>query len=201
MDYIKIGNFIASERKNKKLTQAKLAEKLFISEKTVSKWENGRGIPDTDVLPKLCEVFGISINELLSGERLDANNYVDKAENKLLELQKAKENCDKNLLQMEIVIGVLSTFIILALAILSGFLNVVNWIKIAIMIIGFAVGFIGFLFALKIEQIAGYYVCRKCGHKHIPTYSQVNLAAHIGRTRYMKCPNCNKKSWQKKVVK
>ena len=74
MDYNKIGNFIATERKAKKLTQAKLAEKIFVSEKTVSKWENGKGIPDTNSLPKLCEIFNISLNELLSGERLLKEN-------------------------------------------------------------------------------------------------------------------------------
>ena len=69
MDYNKIGKFIMEERKSKKLTQAKLAENLFVSEKTVSKWENGKGIPDTNSLPKLCEILGISLNELLSGEK------------------------------------------------------------------------------------------------------------------------------------
>ena len=67
MDYNKIGNLIMTERKAKKLTQAKLAEKLFVSEKTISKWETGNGIPDTNILPKLCEIFGISINEILNG--------------------------------------------------------------------------------------------------------------------------------------
>lgn len=67
MDYNKIGAFIATERKAKKLTQTKLAEKLFISEKTISKWENGNGIPDTNTLPKLCEIFEVSLNELLNG--------------------------------------------------------------------------------------------------------------------------------------
>ena len=62
MNYNKIGEFIASERKALNLTQSKLAEKLFISEKTISKWENGRGIPDTNSLPKLCEIFNISLN-------------------------------------------------------------------------------------------------------------------------------------------
>ena len=70
MDYNKIGKFIAAERKAQKLTQAKLAEKLFISEKTISKWENGNGIPDTNSLPKLCKIFNVSLNELLNGERM-----------------------------------------------------------------------------------------------------------------------------------
>ena len=69
MDYKKIGQFIESERKNLNITQAKLAEKLFVSNKTISKWENGKGIPDTESLKKLSEVFGVSINDLLNGEK------------------------------------------------------------------------------------------------------------------------------------
>ena len=85
MDYNKIGHLIMTERKAKKLTQAKLAEKLFVSEKTISKWEKGNGIPDTNILPKLCEIFEISINELLNGERLTKEEYTSKAEEKLLD--------------------------------------------------------------------------------------------------------------------
>ena len=78
-DYNKIGNFILKERKAKKLTQAKLAEKLFVSEKTVSKWENGKGLPDTNLLHKLCEILEVSLNELLSGEK---NTHKNKNESK-----------------------------------------------------------------------------------------------------------------------
>ena len=88
MDYNKIGDFISKERKLKKLTQAKLAEKVFVSEKTISKWEKGNGIPDTNTLTKLCEVFDCTINELLNGERISKQDYSNKAEEKLLELQK-----------------------------------------------------------------------------------------------------------------
>lgn len=93
MNYNKIGEFIAKERKAKKLTQLKLAEKLFVSEKTVSKWENGKGIPDTNLLQKLCEIFGISLNELLSGERISIEN---KQQNEQLLLDLTKEIEQKN---------------------------------------------------------------------------------------------------------
>ena len=68
----------------------------------------------------------------------------------------------------------------------------------------FGIGLVQFiictLFALRIEQVAGYYECQKCGHRYVPSYMSVNMAMHMGRTRYMKCPHCGKRSWQKKVL-
>ena len=200
MDYNKIGNFISSERKKRKLTQAKLAEKLYVSEKTISKWENANGVPDTNSLLKLSEIFEISINELLNGERISQDNYINKAEEKLLELQIKNTEKDKILLSMEIVIGVLSILILLSLTFVASFLQMQTWLRISLIIFSFIVAIIGILFALKIEQIAGYYVCKKCNHKYIPKYSQVLWATHINRTRHMKCPNCEHRTWHKKVI-
>ena len=201
MDNIKIGNFIRAERKSKNLTQAKLAEKLFVSEKTISKWENGKGIPDTEVLSKLCEVLGISVNELLNGDRIAEGQYEKIAESKLLDLQKVKEISDKRLLSMEIVIGVLSIIILLSFTMFASYLEMASWLRVVIIVIGFIVALVGVGFALRIEQVAGFYVCKHCKHKFVPDYNQVLWAAHINRTRYLKCPKCNKKSWAKKVVK
>ena len=201
MDYIKIGNFIMNERKKKKWTQEKLASKLFVSEKTISKWENGKGIPDTTILPKICEVFGCSLNEILNGERLSNENYINKAEEKLLELQRTKEICDKRLLSMEIVIGMLSVIELVSLTFLASFIDMETWLRISLIVVGFVVAVVGIGFALRIEQVAGFYVCKKCNHKYVPSYKQVFLAMHMNRTRYMKCPHCNQKSWHKKVIK
>lgn len=201
MDYEKIGNFIAEERKAKKLTQAKLAEKLSVSEKTVSKWENGRGIPDTENLPKLCEIFDISINEILNGERFSSEDYKIKAEEKLLELQRQKTEGDKRLLNMEIVIGVICLTFYLPILLLAAYLDMPVWLKITLIVGGFIVFIVAMLFAIRIEQKAGYYLCEKCNHKYVPKFNQVLWSMHVNRTRYMKCPNCKKRSWQKKVVK
>lgn len=204
MDYNKIGKFIANERKAKKLTQTKLAEKLFVSEKTVSKWENGNGIPDTKSISKLSEIFDVTINELLNGERINKDKYVSLAEDKLLELQKNKEDTDKRLLLAEIVLGCVALVMFFASFFASLYMiyelknYVISTILIVISVIGF---FVAMFFCLYIEQKAGYYVCKKCEHKHIPTYISVVCAMHIGRTRYLKCPHCNQRSWQKKVVK
>ena len=128
------------------------------------------------------------------------NNYNEKAEQNLLEMKKQKEEADKRLLAMEIVIGILSLIILLSLTFVASFFEMENWIRIVLIISGFISAMIGILFALKIEQVAGYYECRKCHHKYVPTYSKVLWAMHINRTRYMKCPECGKKSWNKKVV-
>lgn len=200
MDYEKFGNFLTAERKAKNLTQAKLAEKLFVSEKTVSKWENGKSLPDTDFLPKLCEIFGISVNELLNGERFSGENYMDKAEKKLLDLKKEKEESDKRLLTAEIIIGILGVVFLYTTVFIAAFADLSTAVRIFLIVLGFAVFLAAIFFALKIEQQAGFYVCEKCQNKYIPSYKQVLFAPHVNRTRYMKCPRCKKKSWHKKVI-
>lgn len=200
MDYKKIGNFIAAERKDKKLTQKKLADKLYVSEKTVSKWETGHGVPDTNSLQKLCEILNVSINELLNGERISNDQYINKAEKQILNLQHAKRQADRHLLTMEIVIGTLSVILLLGFTTIAALIDMQRWQRIIIIVAGFLCALVGVGFALKIEQVAGFYVCKHCGYKYVPTYSQVLWAMHMNRTRYMKCPHCHKKSWHNKII-
>lgn len=200
MDQVKIGRFIAECRKNKNMTQAELAEKLNITDRAISKWETGKGMPDSSIMLELCSKLDISVNELLSGEVIKMENYNVRAEQNLLEMKKQKEEADKRLLKMEIIIGVLSTLIFLVLAFVASFVEMENWIRVLLISFGFISFIIGMHHALKIEQTAGYYECAKCHHKYVPTYKSVFLAMHSGRTRYMKCPKCNKKSWNKKVL-
>ena len=83
MNQIKIGKFIASCRKEQGMTQANLAEKLGITDRAVSKWENGKSMPDSGIMLELCELLEINVNELLSGEKIDMNNYEEKTEENL----------------------------------------------------------------------------------------------------------------------
>ena len=203
MDQIKIGRFIAERRKEKKLTQAQLAEKLGITDRAVSKWETGRSLPDASIMLELCRELGITVNDLLCGEVVSMTNYDEKAEKTMLELVKEKEKADKRLLTMEIVIGVVSTaFLFAMIGIGTVFMTTgaQQWIFWLLFGIGMAQFIVCMMFALKIEQVAGYYECRECGHRYVPSYKSVNMAMHMGRTRYMKCPKCGKRSWQKKVL-
>lgn len=88
MDQAKIGKFIAALRTENSMTQKELAQRLGVSDKTISKWENGRGLPEISIMISLCEALDISINELLSGERLDTSAYRDKAEENIVTLMK-----------------------------------------------------------------------------------------------------------------
>ena len=200
MNQIKIGKFIAECRKKQNLTQIQLAEKLNITDRAISKWENGKAMPDSSIMLDLCGELKISVNELLSGELIEMNNYDESVEKNLLDMIKQKEEADKRLLTMEIVIGVIASINFFVLIFVAYFIEMEEWIRTLLIIIGFIPFIIGALFAIKIEQTAGYYECQKCHHRYVPTYKNVLWTAHINRTRYMRCPKCNKKSWQKKVI-
>jgi len=201
MDYNKIGNFIMTERKAKKLTQAKLAEKLFVSEKTVSKWENGKGIPDTNSLPKLCEILGVSLNELLNGEKLITENNNQKKEQLLLDMAKELEIKNKTIWISMWVIMIVSIIALLAGIFLTAFF-IPEGIWQLVLVLGLCIVFlIPCFYALKLEVSVGAYKCKNCGHEIVPTYSQALWAMHSGTTRYLKCPKCNKRTWCKKVLK
>ena len=203
MDQIKIGKFISERRKSQNLTQLQLAEKLGITDRAVSKWETGRSLPDASIMLKLCSILKITVNDLLNGEAVSMEKYNETTEKNLIEMVKQKEEADKRLLSTEIVIGVTSTAFLFAM-LAVGIVFMKSEKPIWTFIVPVAIGFIQFIicmsFALRIEQKAGYYECAKCGHRYVPSYKAVNLAMHMGRTRYMKCPECGQRSWQKKVI-
>lgn len=200
MDLLKIGRFIAERRKAQGLTQLQLAQKLNITDRAVSKWETGKSLPDSSIMLELCKELEITVTDLLSGEVVTMEDYNKKMEKKLIEMVKEKEKADKHLLRLEVVIGVLSVFILLAMSLIASYLPMEDWQRIVLLIAGFIPCLIGLGFAIKIEQTAGYYKCSKCGHAYVPTLKSVLWAQHMGRTRKMKCPKCGVKSWQKKVI-
>ena len=198
MDYNRIGKFIADERKAKKLTQAKLGELVFVSEKTISKWENGKGIPDTNSLPKLCEIFDVSLNELLSGEKITNKNNNEKL---LLDMAKEIDQKKKIIWTSMWVIMIVSLVALIAGVLISAFI-IPEGIWQLVTIIGICIVFlIPCFYALKLEVSVGVYKCKKCGSEIVPSYSEALWAMHCGTTRHLKCPKCKKRSWCKKILK
>ena len=200
MDQIKIGRFIATRRKEVGLTQLELAEKLNISDRAISKWETGKSLPDASIMIELCEILGIGINELFYGEMINMNENDKKYDEIILAMKKEQEDSTKRLLSMEIVIGVLISIVFFALIFIASFVEMEDWLRITLIMTGFIPFIIMIPFAIRIEQKAGYYECEHCHHKYVPTFSSVLWAMHVNRTRYMKCPKCGKRSWQKKVI-
>lgn len=145
MDYGKIGAFIANERKQKNMSQIELAEELCVSPKTVSKWETGRGLPETAILTNLCAVLKISLNELLSGERLTTQQYVEQAEENMTTLLKQTDNEHSAKVRkttyyvataVQIVLAILSTIFVLQYLAMTGQSNA------SILAVAFSIAFV-----------------------------------------------------------
>ncbi|MBQ8085361.1 MAG: helix-turn-helix transcriptional regulator [Lachnospiraceae bacterium] len=200
MDQIKIGKFIASCRKEQGMTQAALAEKLGISDRAVSKWETAKSLPDAGIMLELCELLNINVNELLSGERIMTDTYNKKAEENLLAMRREVDEKNRQLLNLEILIVAPATIAGLLLCGVAAYVEMPTGLRAGLIVFAVVMIVTVAFIAVGIEQKAGYYECQKCFDRHIPTYWQTNLAPHIGRTRYMKCPACGKWSYQKKVL-
>ncbi len=200
MDQVKIGKFIAKRRKSVGLTQSVLAEKLGVSDRAVSKWETGKSMPDSALMLKLSSILEITVNELLSGEEIGMENYKEKYENNLKEMAKQKERADKRLLDLEIVLGVLMITLLLVASAIASYVQMEDWIRIVIIAVGLVLVIAVSAYMIKIEQVAGYYECKNCHHRYVPTLKSMWLSAHMGRTRKLRCPKCGQKTWSKKVI-
>ena len=200
MDQVKIGRFIADRRKQANLTQVQLAEKLGITDRAVSKWERGKAMPDASIMLDLCRLLDIGVNDLLTGEVITMANYNEEMEKNLLEMVRQKQQADKRLLTAEWVTGAACLVPLAAAAVFALVIPMAEGLQAAVVLSGLAPILIATPFMIKIEQLAGYYRCAECGHRYVPTYKNVFMAMHMGRTRYMRCPQCHQKSWQKKVI-
>ena len=200
MDQLKIGKFIADCRKRKNLTQMQLAEKLGITDKAISKWERGITMPDSSIMLELCDILGISVNELLSGEKISMENNSQKNEQLLLDMAKELAEKNKTIWSSMFAIMIVSITALFAGIFIAAFL-IPEGVWQLVTILGVCIVFlIPCFYALKLEVSVGAYKCKKCGCEIVPTYKEAMNAMHMGFTRYLKCPNCNKRTWCKKVI-
>ena len=201
MNQVKIGKFIAECRKNKNMTQAELAEKLNITDRAISKWETGKGMPDSSIMLDLCNELRISVNELLSGEMISVENKNEKQEQLLLDMAKEVEKKNKIIwTSMWVIMGVSFTALFAGISISTFLIPEGVWQLVTIL--GICVVFlIPCFYALKLEVSVGAYKCKNCGYEIVPTYSEALWAMHRGFTRHLRCPKCNKRTWCKKIIK
>ena len=200
MNQIKIGSFVAACRREKGLSQLQLAEKLHVTDKAISKWERGAAMPDSAIMLELCEVLGINTSELLRGER-STENESDKNEQLLLELSRELQQKNKTIwsamwvLMSVSITALLGGLFVAALLIPEGVWQLVVILATCVLFL------IPCLYALKLEVSVGAYRCKHCGNEIVPTYKEAMMAMHRGTTRYLKCPQCQQRSWCKKVLK
>lgn len=199
MDQIKTGKFIAQMRKEQGLTQSQLADKLFISNKNISKWETGKGLPEVSLMLPLCEILGINVNELLTGEKISIAEYKEKAEENMMNLvQEAQESRKKIILSA--VVAFSSLLSAVPLILVSEMFEMPVAARIALFAIAMTVLVIGIAVACVLDRDAGAFECSKCHTRFIPTMSAYINGAHTITRRKLKCPSCGCKSYCKHVL-
>ena len=199
MDQIKIGKFIADERKRKGYTQKQLSEKLEISDKTISKWERGNGFPEVSLLLPLCNELEITVNELLSGERVSEEDYRKKAEENMVNLVREAQESKKKIILSAIVAG-LTIIAALPLIMISGMLEMENWLRVTIIIIGGVVVFGGIAVACVLDRDAGAFECPECNNRFVPDMKAYVMGPHTITKRKLVCPHCGAHKYCKKVL-
>ena len=200
MDLIKIGKFIAERRKSKNITQEALAEKLYITDRAVSKWERGLSLPDADKMLDLCDILDINVNELLNGEKIDMKDYEKKTEELIVELARLEEAKNKKMMMNMWVLVISSALFYIGILLLAAYALGEGSVFGAVVSLATILLVAACFYGLKLEVDAGYYECAKCHHKYVPKYYKAMYAPHVGTTRYLKCPKCHKRSWSKKTM-
>lgn len=197
MDQIKIGRFIAERRKEGSYTQRQLADMLGISDKTVSKWETGNGLPDVSLMMPLCDSLHITVNELLSGQRLTDFEYKDKAEENMMSLMAERAESKKKII-LSVVVCFLTLLSGVTMFVLSGALEMETWLRILLMLIGLTVVFGGIGVAVALDITAGTYECPRCGARFVPAAAAYIAGPHTITKRKLKCPDCGEISYCRK---
>ena len=199
MDQIKIGKFIAEERKARKLTQRELADKLSISDKTISKWERGNGFPEVSLLLPLCAELDITVNELLSGERLSETDYKKKAEENMVNLVKEAQESKKKIILSAAVAG-LTVIAGVPMFLLSGVLEVPVWARVALVVLGMIILILGIAIACVLDKDAGAFECPDCHERFVPDMKAYVMGPHTVTKRKLKCPHCGSTKYCKHVL-
>ena len=189
MEPTRISRFIAERRKALGLTQRQLAEQLSVSDKAVSKWETGRGLPDVLLMLPLCAVLGITVNDLLSGERVGEGDYRKKAEENMMELMRENAENRQRLLQ-SIACGGVTVVAVCALVALAAFLPLPAFARVALLLLAMAAAVVGIWAAATLDARAGWFECPHCKELFVPPMADYVKGCHTFTKRRLTCPRC-----------
>ncbi len=189
MDQIRIGKFIAETRKSKKLTQRQLADALSISDKTISKWECGKGLPEVSLMLPLCNALEITVNDLLSGEKISKADYQRKAEGNMMNLMKENE-VNRKRMALSIITSIITIIAVCSLIVIASFIGLPVILRILLIIISVAVAIAGIAVAAMLDIKAGYFECPHCKELFIPNMNDYVKGYHTFTKRRLTCPKC-----------
>ncbi len=199
VDQIKTGKFIAEERKAKKYTQRELADQLGISDKTISKWERGNGFPEVSLLLPLCNELGITVNELLSGERLQEVDYKKKAEENMVNLVKEAQESKKKIV-LSALVACLVIMAAVPLFVVAGAFEMEIWLRMILMGIGMIIMIVGIAIACILDREAGAFECPECHERFVPDMKSYVMGPHTFTKRKLTCPKCGCSRYCKHVL-
>ena len=191
MDQIKIGKFIAETRKAQNMTQKQLAEALSISDKTISKWECGKGLPEVSLMLPLCDTLHITVNDLPSGANVSQLNHQEKAEENMMNLMKENEE-NKRRMVLSVLCGVITIIAVCSLIVIAAFLEMPTVAQIALIAFTAATAAAGVGATAILDAKAGYFECPHCHSLFVPTMGEYVKGYHTITKRKLTCPEGGK---------
>ena len=198
MNQLKIGKFIADCRREKKLTQLQLAEKLGITDKAISKWERGIAMPDSSIMLELCSILGISVNELLSGEKMNMENQTAKTEDLLIEMTKKEELLRKKLyIRSRVLYFIMMFNLVLVAAIfrVDEFWGINRVSFLIFSLISLIVYVLTGVMVLPMMYESKRFKCRHCQHEF-----DISKFGKEWFSSYVKCPHCGQKERARRIL-
>ncbi len=199
MNQIKIGEFLKELRKEKGLTQEQFAEQFNVSRWSVSRWETGNGFPEVSLLLPLCGELDITVNELLTGERVLEEDYRKKAEENMVNLVKEAQESKKEIV-LSVLVSVLTLIAAIPLFFISGLAGMENQMRIFLIMTGIIVIVLGIAIACILDRDAGAYECPECHERFVPEMGAYVMGPHTITKRKLKCPKCGTYHYCKKVL-
>lgn len=176
-----------------------LAHILGVSDKTISKWERGAGLPEVSLMLPLCEVLEINVNELLTGEKLTDSEYKKKAEANIMDLVKENRENKKRMFQ-SIILGTITIIAVCALVAIAAFIEIPAIARILVIVFAVLTAVLGIGTTVTLDINAGYYECPNCKALFIPTMKAYVKSYHTITKRRLTCPECGETSMCKRRV-
>ena len=189
MDQIRIGKFIAESRKSKGLTQRQLADALSISDKTVSKWECGKGLPEVSLMLPLCAALEITVNDLLSGEKVSSMEYQKKAEGNMMNLMQENEENRKRM-ALSVITVAITVIAVGALVVIAAYMDLPAVARVLLILGAVFVAAAGIAAGAMLDRRVGYFECPHCKELFVPSMDAYIKSYHTFTKRRLTCPKC-----------